>query len=560
MAATRVQERVCCAFGLSPSPAPDFKSGQSVPMGGVLLLLPFLLECGLLSYRLHYNQRQGYYDFDSLLITLSFLSLLRIKSIEQSKLYNPGELGQLIGHDRIPEVKKLRGITQELTLQQKSEDWAKTLSGKWIEEEAPELYYLDGHVKVYHGYLAELGKKHVSRQRLCLPGMMEFWVNSPQGLPFFVVTAEVNEKMLEMLVAEIMPRLISLHHQSQDGCQAMESDPNHPLFTLVFDREGYSPAFFKHLWEEHRIAVLTYRKNVKHEWEEAEFEEVDVQSRIGRSPMLLHEKEITIDECNMREIRRLCPGGHQTSIITTNRILSVGLLAGYMFGRWIQENFFRYMRQEYALDRITQYAACEIDDSFVVVNREYSNITYLIKKEREKLTRLKASSYDGRNANEKDAEKQSAKWFIQQVELQENIRKKEQEIETLLEKRKGIPYKIPVGQMPESYRYTKLDQESKLFNNIVKMICFRAETAFANLLSPHYKRNIDEIRSLVKAIIKQTVDIEVDNVNNRLNITIYPLSNNRSNSALENVLEQINNTETKYPNTNLMMNFKITTM
>ncbi|MDD2477009.1 MAG: hypothetical protein PHI32_14020 [Dysgonamonadaceae bacterium] len=83
---------------------------------------------------------------------------------------------------------------------------------------------------------------------------------------------------------------------------------------------------------------------------------------------------------------------------------------------------------------------------------------------------------------------------------------------------------------------------------------------FANLLSPHYKRNIDEIRSLVKAIIKQTVDIEVDNVNNRLNITIYPLSNNRSNSALENVLEQINNTETKYPNTNLMMNFKITTM
>jgi hypothetical protein len=50
------------------------------------------------------------------------------------------------------------------------------------------LYYVDGHVQVYHGRLAELGKKHVSRQRLCLPGMMEFWINSREGLPFFFIT------------------------------------------------------------------------------------------------------------------------------------------------------------------------------------------------------------------------------------------------------------------------------------------------------------------------------------------------------------------------------------
>jgi len=44
------------------------------------------------------------------------------------------------------------------------------------------LYYIDGHVRVYHGYPANLGKKHVSRQRLCLPGVMEFWVNALGGI------------------------------------------------------------------------------------------------------------------------------------------------------------------------------------------------------------------------------------------------------------------------------------------------------------------------------------------------------------------------------------------
>jgi hypothetical protein len=30
-------------------------------------------------------------------------------------------------------------------------------------------------------------------------------VNSPSGLPFFFITAEVNEKMIEMLEVEIIP-------------------------------------------------------------------------------------------------------------------------------------------------------------------------------------------------------------------------------------------------------------------------------------------------------------------------------------------------------------------
>jgi len=375
MACTRMEDRVFSAFSLFPVKPVRFESCSSIPNGGVMLLLPFLLECGLLTYRSYYEERRGYYKFDSLFITLSFFFLLRIKAVEQSKQYNPGEMGKLIGYDRIPEVKKLRGMTRELTQAGKCEDWGKSLAMKWIDEEEPELYYVDGHVQVYHGYMAELGKKHVSRQKLCLAGMTEFWVNSSEGLPFFFITAEVNEKMIEMLEDEIIPRLLELHTVSAEQQKRMDENPDYPLFTLVFDREAYSPALFKRLWDTYHIAVLTYRKNVKDEWEEADFEEVEVDTGLGKTEMKLHEKEITLDSYSMREVRRLTSTGHQTSIITNNKILTLSLVACYMFGRWVQENFFRYLRQDYDFDRLIQYAVDEIDKTVMVVNREYSNIS-----------------------------------------------------------------------------------------------------------------------------------------------------------------------------------------
>jgi len=572
MAATRVEERVYCAFGLIPINAIRFEPCYSIPNGGVMLLLPFLIACGLLSYRSHYGERNGYYTFDSLLITLSFLLLLRISSIEESKQYNPGEMGKLIGYDRIPEVKKLRGMIQELTRRGKCEDWGKSLAMQWIESEEPELYYVDGHVQVYYGSLAELGKKHVSRQRLCLPGMTEFWVNSSEGLPFFFITAEVNEKMIEMLETEIIPRLLELHVVSEAQKTKMEENPDYPLFTLVFDREAYSPALFKRLWETWRIAVLTYRKNVKDRWEEAEFEEVKVDVRLGETAMKLHEKEVTLDGYSMREVRRLTPSGHQTSIITNNRILSIALVAAYMFGRWVQENFFRYFRQDYGFDKIIQYAIDEVDKNAMVVNREYSNIQYDIKRLREKLYRLKANIYKlqqdilKEDEAKKEDDKPKKEHKKEEIRLQKTLEliEKAQDVETeiaqLVAKRKTVSYKIPNCQIPENERYVKLHQESKYFMNIIKMICYRAETILAKKLALYFNRAEDEVRALVKAITHLSIDIIPDEKQSLLNITLYPLSNQRSQQALSKIIDDVNATNTLYPGTTLTMRFNIATM
>ena len=54
--------------------------------------------------------------------------------------------------------------------------------------------------------------------------------------------------------------------------------------------------------------------------------------------------------------------------------------------------------------------------------------------------------------------------------------------------------------MPESIRYNQLNRDSKMLQNIIKMNCYRAETALANLLSPYFNRANQEIRALIKSV------------------------------------------------------------
>lgn len=102
----------------------------------------------------------------------------------------PGELGKVIGLDRAPEVRTLR---QKIGLMAESGtpgEWMRELSAKWMEDDPDEAGYLyiDGHVRTYHGSGALLPRRYVSRERLCLRGTTDYWVNDAIGRPFFVVS------------------------------------------------------------------------------------------------------------------------------------------------------------------------------------------------------------------------------------------------------------------------------------------------------------------------------------------------------------------------------------
>lgn len=556
--ATRIEDRVFAALGIRKAEI-FFEPCESVEYGGVLLLLPFLIANGLLSYNNYYSERlSGYYDFDNVMLSLAFMYLCRIKSIEQLKHFSPGELGKLLGLDRIPEARCMRGIIKEITVQERASQWNAYLSEQWINQEDTCIYYIDGHVQVYHGHLANLGKKHVSRQKLCLPGMVEFWVNNADGLPYFYVTGQVNEKLQEMLTTELVPRLLELT-DGRVSQEDLDADHRLPRFTLVFDREAYSPVFFKHLWENFRIAVITYRKNIKDQWEEEEFNVHYIHTDV-KSTMVLCEKQVELNGVELREVRRLTDTGHQTSVITTNYKMSTALIALYMFSRWAQENFFRYMRQEYDIDRIIQYGVNELDKSIMVVNREYSNLTYRLKKLRERIARRQAKLYVLLEKNISDEMEQTGKNIQKQLLLSKEIELFKAKEKDIISQRAQHPYKISIGEMPENIRYNKLKTESKHLQNIIKIICYRAETAIANLLSCYYRKSSDEIRALVKSIIFAKADLYPNYQTNTLTVRLNSLATPRDNLAVREICQTINDYEAIFPGTKLKLVYKTATL
>lgn len=521
-------------------------------------MLPSLLSQGLLKGQIIYKKlSKGYYGLVHILLLLSYMALSRIKNPEQLRLHNPGEFGKIIGLDRIPEVSRLRKKLSEIASMNKAIDLSNSLADYWIEQDNQMggYFYVDGHVRIYHGYKSNRPKCHVSRQKLCLPATIDWWVNDWMGKPYFFITGEVNEKLIKVLDDKIIPKLI-YDLEASASEEDLKANKLLPRFTLVFDREGYSPKKWKEWWDKYRIAVVSYRKNVKDKWDENIFAKKDVFVAGKKQKMKLAEKVIEIEGMQLREIKKLSDSGKQTAMYTTNFILSTEELAGKMFSRWSQENFFRYMMRDYDIDHLIEYAHTPLNKDIKVVNVLYRECTKKLEKIRAKLKSKRAEFMKLCDDILSDDLKQTTKQIEKKAKLHEEIEElKLLEQEQILERKNHKQY-ITIEEMPEPEQYTKLDTEKKLFVELIKMTAFRSETSMVNLLSEHYAKCLTEGRVLVKEIINSDADLIPDYMNNTLTVKLHSLSTPRANYAVQKICKTLNETETIYPTTNLKVIFK----
>ena len=156
-----------------------FERCNDVSNGGVLIALPALMANGLYdNINECFGEFKGYYSVTHIMTLLAFMALSRIKTVEKLRWQASGELGKLLGLDRIPEVRCLREKLSALSQNGVAEKWGELLTKKWMND-YPDLsgaLYIDGHVRLYSGK-EKLPKQYVSRERLCLRGVMDFWVN-----------------------------------------------------------------------------------------------------------------------------------------------------------------------------------------------------------------------------------------------------------------------------------------------------------------------------------------------------------------------------------------------
>lgn len=545
-----------CSLGKGGHAQPEFSSEQALCGAGVLFLLPALISQGLLKTKEVYQlPASHYYGVESIVMTLSFMALSRIKNPEQLKLCKPGEIGRLIGLDRIPEMKRLREKIKLLSEQYQSTQLNNSLIDIWYSQDNQSdanFLYIDGHVRIYYGSKANLPSKFVSRQKLCLSATSEFWVNDAQGMPVMMVMGELTEKLQAVIESQIVPRLIEAK---------LISDKDFPVdkaqCTLVFDREAYEPAFFHRLWERYRIATLTYRKNVKDLWCEENFESADIKVMGQQINMDLCEQKTELGGYVFREVRRLSVNGHQTAIITNNPEIQTKEVAGRMFARWSQENFFRYLIQDYDFDKMVSYGIETIDMEKVVVNPQYRRLTHQLKKIREKKQRVEAKFYPlVEQAIEEKLDNIPA-ITDKQMQYKQQIDQLTIQEEELIIARKNLQPKIKLAQMPQEERYNKLKTESKILMNVIKMICYRAESSIASILAPYLANADKEKRMVVKQIIQSNADLIADYKEQTLTVKLYSLAAKRYNHAVKNIVQILNDTETIFPGTSLKMVFTI---
>lgn len=555
---TRSLERVAAAIGQLEKAELRFEPADDIPNGGVLCALPALLMIGLLRHAGgHFTLPKGFYPMEAIFLLLAYLALGRVQSLEQLRYIAPGEWGKLLGLDRIPEVRTLRekvGILGDDV--ERTARWSGELARDWMahDVQAAGVLLIDGHTRVYHGSLTKLPRRYVSREKLCLRGTTDYWVNALDGQPFFCVTKPIDPGLQKTLEEEIVPRLLT-DIPGQPSAEALAADPLLHRFTLVFDREGYSPDLFLRL-KRLRIAILTYHKHPGPDWPADEFVRRKIIHPNGEtSELLLAERGTCLSNgLWVREIRRLDQHGHQTSILSTDYRSDLTVAAAAMFARWHQENYFKYSRQHYGLDRLVEHGTSPLPDTTRIVNPAWRALDSQVRRATGQLTRQQAAFSAHTLRPEESNPAAAARHEQKKGDALIVIQAAQAQLNSLKDQRKDTLKHIQLKDLPPEQRISQLRNGRKHFIDTIKLIAYRAETAMVHLARETLTR-ADDARSFIRGLMKTTINLRPDIHNGELRIELHGQANPVHDVVVAALCTELNATETHYPGTKLRLNY-----
>ena len=544
IATQREVERALAPRGLLLEAPVQFEAAQSVAKAGVLVALPALLGQGLLEVgqQLYGQLKNGYYGLTTMLLTFAFMALVRIKSAEGLTGYAPGEFGRVLGLDRAPEMKTVRRKLCELADRGQALEFSRAFTTRWSagDPDALGYLYIDGHVRPYHGRAHTLPKTHVQRRRLCMPATTDYWVNDANAEPLMFVTAPANEGLLAVMDDELLPELRKLAGKER-------------RVTLIFDREGWSPKRFK-VWQKSGFDVITYRKGKYRDWHRRAFKEVTVELHGRPVKYLLTERLVRVARgFRMREVRRLCDDGHQTAVVTTRRDLPLETVALRMFSRWQQENFFRYMRHEFALDHLPTTAVEPADPQRSVPNPARKEKKRQLSQVNGELAEVEQAYGQHAHDNPEHQIRTVRGFKIAHADLGREINKLRAERERLEAELDALPKRVPVHETMDGAPVVQLERERKIITDTFKMVAYRAETQLANLVGPLLPSRDDEARKFMRQVFELPADLLPDYAQGTLRVRLHSMATPRDNQVLATLCDVLNDLAVCYPGTELRL-------
>ncbi len=541
--ADRSFDRVCAAMGLLDDAAPLFREGRRVPGAGVLLAVPAVLDTGVLdcAREVYGSIGPAFFGLRTSVVALVLFALLRIKRPEALKERSPHDLGRILGLDRAPEVKTLRRKLARLASMGRGSAFGRALALRRVARhgKAMGFLYADGHVRVYHGK-HQIPKAHVARMRLAAPGTSDYWVNDEKGEPLFVVTAKANAHLTAML----LPLL--------DEVRALVGERR---ITIVFDRGGWSPKLFKRIVAA-GFDLLTYRKGWKGRVAKRRFREHTATLAGRKVSYTLADQGIRLlkGKLRLRQVTRLMDNGHQTPIVTSRRDLAAVEVAFRMFERWRQENFFKYLREEYALDALLEHAVEAADAERDVPNPRWNELSGEIRKAHAEVMKLSAHLGLDALVNPEELRRTMRGFKIAHAGQTRAVVDAMDRLAKLQKARAKVPNRVPVKDVVQG-DVVQLAAERQHLGNLFKMAAYQAECDLVRRIAPHYRRAEDEGRTLVQAALASAADIDVGP--GELRVTLAPLSSPHRCRAVAALCDQLNKTVVRFPGSELVLRFAV---
>ena len=555
-AARDVEGRMLASAGLMTEAKPVFAApAHGVAHGGVLAALPMLLRAGLLgaANRL-FRLPDGFYGLTTILLFVAFMTLARVRNPEGLRYQAPGEWGAILGLDRCPETKTLRRKIRLLTSAEHTvRDWQSALARTWATEHDDDWATLavDGHVKVYTGRNGRLPKHFVARQKLCMPASVSYWINALGGMPLLCLHKALDPKLIKALEQDVVPHLQQLGVVPEAAPDLTKPDAGVPALTLVFDREGWSPDLFKRL-ARRGIACITWHKNFKGEdWPQQDFRtlEVPIHGPAGTSATTvdLAEQPIVLrNGLTVRQIRRRLANGRQVPVITTHPQMPLVQVAGAMFSRWSQENFFKYMREQFNLDSLPSHDLAPLDPDAQVVNPVRRALEKTIRRLRSRLATARNRLAEALQEHHRDTA----------TRLDADANSLAAELDQLKQQRADSPTHVRAGDLPEQDKLDALPVGGRLFLDVVRMIAYRAETRMmVPVITTQGKK--PNARRLLRALLTSDANIIPQPAKGILRIQLLGLGSDACDRMLAPLVEELNATRTIYPGTDLTLVYEL---
>lgn len=449
---------------------------------------------------------------------------LRFQSIEDLKNVLRADLGVLLGTAQAPTVLALRQKIQALVESVDPAAVSRALFQRYLALEPvwEGFYYVDGHFCSYYGQ-HPTPKGWNPKRRLAIPGHTDVYIHDARGRALFFFSQPLNDSLgraIPTAVAEIR--------------QAHGPGP----FTLVFDRGGFSADAFRFLNAE-GIGFITYLKGRKarRRFPAERFQPGWFACEGQRHVYRLFAKQTRVGRAGMiRTIVFLGDDDQQIPVLTNLQGAKPAKVIHCLRLRWRQENSFKFLTAQYAIDQIIQYGADPETQDRRVVNPKRKALTEEIRRVTQDIQTLEAQLGRALEANDERRRPTARGLKIAHGRLRRTIAQRQHILARLEHRLRRTPGQIDAAAVGKTR--SLLREDRRLVVNALKLAAHNAERLSALRFNQYYRSSKD-VFSVFRALLHLPGDVRLTD-GNRLEVCLQRPDSPKIAHALEALLGDLN--------------------